>query len=90
MVAAHDSGEVRHCTRRRTHALMDAYFPVGKPWVADVHVPPNGLLLVSSGRVFRSVSLQPMGGASGVSGASARLLVGKNPNWVEIVDFSCQ
>ena len=50
-------------------------------------VDSTGRFLISSGQDSHSVSLHPIDGATGVPGAPSRLPVGKNPNWIEIVDF---
>lgn len=50
-------------------------------------VDATGRFLVSGGQESHSVSLHPIDGTTGVPGAPSRLPVGKNPNWIEIVDF---
>ena len=43
--------------------------------------------LVAAGQDSHSVSVHPIDGASGALGAPKSLPVGKNPNWIEIVDL---
>ena len=50
-------------------------------------VDSTGRYLVSSGQESHSVSLHPIDGTTGMPGTPSRLPVGKNPNWIEIVDF---
>ncbi len=46
-----------------------------------------GQFLISVGQDSHSLSVHPIDKASGALGAPKRLPVGKNPNWVEIVDL---
>ncbi len=47
----------------------------------------TGRFLVSAGQDSHGVSLHPVDPATGLPGTPTRLQVGKNPNWVEIVDM---
>ena len=50
-------------------------------------IDSSGRFLVAAGQESHSVSVHPIDPATGALGAPARLAVGKNPNWVEIVDL---
>ena len=50
-------------------------------------VDSSGRFLVSSGQESHSVSLHPIDKATGMPGVPTRVAVGKNPNWIEIVDL---
>jgi 6-phosphogluconolactonase len=50
-------------------------------------VDPGGRFLVVAGQESNSVSLHAIDAASGALGAGRRLAVGRNPNWVEIVEL---
>ncbi|WP_431097007.1 lactonase family protein [Polaromonas aquatica] len=50
-------------------------------------VDSSGKFLISTGQGSHAVSLHPIDGATGVPVAGASQPAGKNPNWVEIVDF---
>jgi 6-phosphogluconolactonase len=50
-------------------------------------IDSTGTFLVAAGQDSNSVSLHPIDPATGALGAGRRVAVGKNPNWVEIVDL---
>ena len=50
-------------------------------------IDSTGQFLISVGQDSHSLSVHPIDGASGALGSPKRLPVGKNPNWVEIVDL---
>ena len=50
-------------------------------------IDPSGRYLVVAGQESHSVSALPIDAATGALGAPKSLAVGKNPNWVEIVDL---
>jgi 6-phosphogluconolactonase len=50
-------------------------------------IDPGGRFLVAAGQESNSVSLHAIDAATGALGAPRRVPVGKNPNWVEIVDL---
>lgn len=50
-------------------------------------VDSTGGFLVAAGQDSNAVSLHVIDGATGLPGAGKRQPAGKNPNWVEIVDF---
>ncbi len=50
-------------------------------------VDSSGKFLISTGQGSHAVSLHPIDAATGVPAAGASQPAGKNPNWVEIVDF---
>ncbi len=51
-------------------------------------VDSSGRFLIAAGQDSHSVSLHPLDAATGMPGSSQRLAVGKNPNWIEIVDIA--
>lgn len=50
-------------------------------------IDPSGAFLIAAGQESNSVSVHAIDAASGALGTPNRLAVGKNPNWVEIVDL---
>ena len=50
-------------------------------------VDSSGRFLIAAGQESHSVSVHPIDPATGVPGTPTRVPVGKNPNWVEIVDL---
>lgn len=50
-------------------------------------IDSSGAFLVAAGQDSNSVSLHAIDAGSGVPGVPKRVAVGKNPNWVEIVDL---
>jgi 6-phosphogluconolactonase len=50
-------------------------------------VDGTGRFLVAAGQDSNSVSLHPIDPSTGIPGTPVRFPAGKNPNWVEIVDF---
>ena len=50
-------------------------------------IDPQGRFLIVAGQESHSVSLYTIDAATGALGTPVRLAVGKNPNWIEIVDF---
>jgi 6-phosphogluconolactonase len=50
-------------------------------------IDPGGRFLVAAGQESNSVSLHAIDAATGALGAPRRVPVGKNPNWVEIVEL---
>ena len=50
-------------------------------------IDPSGRYLLVAGQESHSVSVHPIDAATGALGAPKSLAVGKNPNWVEIVDL---
>ncbi|MES2944620.1 MAG: beta-propeller fold lactonase family protein [Pseudomonadota bacterium] len=50
-------------------------------------IDSTGQFLLAVGQDSHSMSVHPIDGASGALGTPKRLLMGKNPNWVEIVDL---
>lgn len=50
-------------------------------------VDSSGRFLIAAGQDSHGVSLHPIDGATGMPGTPLRLPAGKNPNWIEIVDF---
>ena len=50
-------------------------------------IDSTGRYLVVAGQGSHSVSVHPIDGASGALGPPRSLAVGKNPNWIEIVDL---
>jgi len=50
-------------------------------------IDSSGRFLIAAGQESHSVSVHPIDGATGALGAPNRLPVGKNPNWIEIVDL---
>jgi len=50
-------------------------------------IDPSGAFLIAAGQDSNAVSLHAIDAGSGALGAPKRLAVGKNPNWVEIVDL---
>ena len=50
-------------------------------------VDSSGRFLIAAGQESHSLSLHPIDAATGIPGAPTRVPAGKNPNWVEIVDF---
>jgi 6-phosphogluconolactonase len=46
-----------------------------------------GRYLIAAGQESHSVSMHPIDAATGALGAPKRLAVGKNPNWIEIVEM---
>jgi len=50
-------------------------------------IDPSGAFLVAAGQESNSVSVHAIDAASGALGAPVRTAVGRNPNWVEIVDL---
>lgn len=50
-------------------------------------VDSSGKFLISTGQDSHAVSLHPIDAATGVPAAGVSQPAGKNPNWVEIVDF---
>jgi 6-phosphogluconolactonase len=47
----------------------------------------SGRFLIAAGQESHSVSVHPIDPATGALGAAQRLAVGKNPNWIEIVEL---
>lgn len=50
-------------------------------------IDSSGRYLIAAGQDSHSVSVHPIDAASGALGTPTRLPVGKNPNWIEIVDL---
>ncbi len=50
-------------------------------------IDSSGRFLIAAGQDSHSVSVHPLDPATGALGAPKRLAVGKNPNWIEIVDL---
>ena len=50
-------------------------------------IDPSGRFLVAPGQESHSMSVHPTDPATGELGTPKRFAVGKNPNWVEIVDL---
>ena len=50
-------------------------------------IDSSGRYLIATGQESHSVSVHPIDAATGALGSPKRLAVGKNPNWVEIVDL---
>jgi len=50
-------------------------------------VDASGRFLIAAGQESHHVALHPIDPATGIPGAPMRVPVGKNPNWVEIVDL---
>ena len=50
-------------------------------------IDSSGRFLISAGQDSHSVSVHPIDTGTGAIGAPKRLAVGKNPNWIEIVDL---
>jgi len=50
-------------------------------------IDSSGRFLISAGQDSHSVSAYPVDAATGALGQAQRLPVGKNPNWIEIVDL---
>ena len=74
----------------RVHAASGLLQPLGQ---TATETTPRGFAIDSTGRYLvvagqgsHNVSVHPIDGASGALGAPKSLPVGKNPNWIEIVD----
>jgi len=50
-------------------------------------VDASGRFLIAAGQDSHHVALHPIDAATGLPGAPTRVPVGKNPNWIEIVDM---
>lgn len=50
-------------------------------------IDSSGRFLIAAGQDSHSVSVHPIDPATGAPGTPKQLPVGKNPNWVEIVEF---
>ncbi|MDB5893103.1 MAG: 6-phosphogluconolactonase [Rhodoferax sp.] len=50
-------------------------------------IDPSGRYLISTGQESHSVSVHPIDPDTGALGSPKRLALGKNPNWVEVVDL---
>jgi 6-phosphogluconolactonase len=50
-------------------------------------IDPSGRYLIAAGQESHSISLYAIDAATGALGKPERLAVGKNPNWIEIVDL---
>jgi 6-phosphogluconolactonase len=50
-------------------------------------IDPSGRYLIAAGQESHSISLYAIDAATGALGKPERLTVGKNPNWIEIVDM---
>ena len=50
-------------------------------------IDPSGAFLIVAGQESNSVSVHAIDAAGGQLGAPVRMAVGRNPNWVEIVDL---
>jgi 6-phosphogluconolactonase len=50
-------------------------------------IDPSGRYLIAAGQESHSVSLYAIDAATGALGTPERLAVGKNPNWIEIVEL---
>ena len=50
-------------------------------------IDPSGAFLIAAGQESNSVSVHAIDAASGALGAPNRFAVGRNPNWVEIIDL---
>ena len=50
-------------------------------------IDPSGAFLIAAGQDSNSVSVHPIDPVSGALGAPSRTAVGRNPNWVEIVEL---
>jgi len=50
-------------------------------------IDSSGRFLIAAGQESHSVSVHPVDTATGAIGTPKRLAVGKNPNWIEIVDL---
>ena len=50
-------------------------------------IDSSGKFLLAVGQESHSLSVHPIDSASGALGIPKRLALGKNPNWVEIVDL---
>nr|WP_231973667.1 beta-propeller fold lactonase family protein [Variovorax sp. HW608] len=50
-------------------------------------IDSTGRYLIVAGQDSHSVSVHPIDPASGALGAPKRMAVGKNPNWIEIIDL---
>ena len=50
-------------------------------------VDSSGRFLIAAGQVSHHLALHPIDPATGIPGTPTRVPVGKNPNWVEIVDL---
>lgn len=50
-------------------------------------IDSTGRFLIAAGQESHSVTVHPIDPATGKLGAGTRVAVGKNPNWVEIVDL---
>lgn len=50
-------------------------------------IESSGRFLIAAGQESHSVSVHAIDPRSGALGAPSRLAVGKNPNWIEIVDL---
>ena len=50
-------------------------------------IDPSGRFLIAVGQESHSASVHPIDAASGALGTPQRLPLGKNPNWVEIIEM---